>query len=134
MVDGALSFRPAGRGARGAEGGEEERGGRGGWVEAWPGGGVGGLEGVQFVAGGRVREIAPGVGVYGGDGRVGEERFEDFGALGQLVGEHWGIGGRRRGGGKRTTRPVLPARAADVIVVVNCVKLMVDSMEKLESQ
>ena len=82
MIDGALGFRPAGRGARGAEGGEEERGGRGGWVEAWPGDGVGGLEGVQFAAGGRVREIAPGVGVHGGDGRVGEERFEDFGALG----------------------------------------------------
>ena len=90
MVDGTLSFHPAGRGARGAEGGEEERRGRGGWVEAWPGGGVGGLEGVQFAAGGRVREIAPGVGVHGGDGRVGEERIEDFGTLGWLVGENWG--------------------------------------------
>ena len=40
----------------------------------------------------------------------------------------------RIGGGKRTTRPVLPARAADVIVVVSFVKLMVDSTEKLGSQ
>lgn len=44
------------------------------------------------------------------------------------------MGGSRREGGRRTTRPVLPARAADVIVVVNFVKWMVDSMEKLESQ
>jgi len=32
------------------------------------------------------------------------------------------MGGRRRGGGRHTARPVLPARAADVIVIVNFVK------------
>ena len=48
---------------------------------------------------------------------------------GWVLGDWW-----KAKGGRHTVRPVLPARAADVIVVVSFVKLMVDSMEKLGGQ
>ena len=73
---------------------------------------------MEFGAGSRVREVATCVGVDGGDRGVGEELGEDVGALNDDVSFRGWMGIVNNGDGmdgRRTTRPVLPTRAADGI-------------------